>query len=181
MSEQSAPPLPTPEQIRAAIALLEPHGAHPTTGALHDPLYLLLQDGDIALLNQVRGALLDHGDHPAAGAIRRVLGPSVALPPRTLALVLDQHGPWTQDDPLDELAYRLQRAADQQAALLQRLEQQSEEIVRLSRTADALALAGAILALLALAGWLGALDLWTIDWMSPPVPPPHGIAQDQKP
>ncbi|NOY26289.1 MAG: hypothetical protein GXP62_10495 [Oligoflexia bacterium] len=168
------------------MALLEPFGAHPATGPIHDPLYALIQDGeaageDVESQDALRVALARYAEHPAAAAVRAALGPSMALPVRSLSDVLSSHGPWTQDDPVDEVDLRLRQAAEQRKMFEDRLARTSDENARLARTADALALVGAVMAVGALVGWLGALGLWSIDWISPPTPPTGRTFQEHKP
>ncbi|MCK6504643.1 hypothetical protein L6R53_14765 [Myxococcota bacterium] len=177
-----APPPPIPvDRLQAALSLLEPHGAHPQTGPLHDPLYELLRGGGASEVDTLRRALLRCADHPAAPALRRLLEADLGLERDTVEQVLTRFGPWRHDHVADEVAERLQRAGDLRRAMEQQATAQAEQIARLSRTVDALSLVGAVLAVLALVGWLGAMDVWTVDWMTPPQPPPEGTPQEQKP
>lgn len=181
MPATPTPPMPARDRLEAALGLLEPFGAHPATGPIHDPLYELLNGGNASHLQELREALIRHRDHPVAPALRQVLGAELGLPERSLSDVLTAWGSWTFDDPVDEVEARLSRQAEQRAALQDRITRLSDENARLVRSSDALALVGAILGVLALVGWLGALDVWTIDWMTPPEPPPDGVPQEQKP
>ena len=178
----SAPASPIPaDRLEAALVLLEPFGAHPHTGPLHDPLYELLKGGPPDGLLAFRAALLRHGDHPAAPALRRLLEADLGLERDSLEQVLSRFGPWRHDDPVVEVAERLQRAQELRLAMEQQATAQAEQIARQSRTVDALSMVGALMAVLAIVGWLGAMDVWTIDWQSPPTPPPEGTPQEQKP
>lgn len=168
------------QRAQAAIDLLEPHGAHPGTGALHDPLYLWLQDGEDAHLAALLRGLERQADHPAAPALRRLL--DLGAPPAPdLRAILEADGPLREEDPLREVQRRLEQhrafreASEERALALQ------EERRRLARHLDAMALVAALLAVLALAGWTGALGLWRVDWMEPPVPPADGGVPETKP
>ncbi len=173
----SSPPpdYPSREQLAAAIAALEPYATHPDTGAIHDPLYELMQDPDTESLVAAHAALWRLKRHPAHDAIRDVLGDAFDLPPLDLREVLDQLGPSTHDDPVLEVQHRLTRAAADKRLLLDRVKVQALELDRAARTVNALSLVGALLTLFALAGWLGALDLWQIEWFTPPEPPANVV------
>lgn len=164
-------PLPARAALEQALAVLEAHTSHPDTGAIHDPLYELLSEREQGHVEALQRALLRHRHHPAVPQIRRLLGPAFTLPPRELEDVLTDHGAWTHDDPVAEVEHRLRSAAQVRAVLEERLAHQLDETDRQARTANALALVGALLTILALAGWAGALGLWTIDWFEPPAPP----------
>ncbi len=175
MSQPSAPP-PSHEQLRAALAALEPFGAHPDTGAIHDPIYELLVDPlpgvpNERLLRALHTALDRAPHHPAQAGVRRALGEGFVLPPRTLAQVLTELGPWTCEDPVDEVEHRLRKAASVYRLLQDKTDEQDRTIGQLNRSLNAMAAVAALLALFALAGWLGALDVWQIEWFSPPQPP----------
>lgn len=167
-------------RVRAAIELLEPHVMHPATGALHDPLYHWLEDRDPAHLERWAQAAERHAAHPAVPAMRERLGLE-APPVPDLWQVLDAAGPSNHVDPVLEVQARLKAAAEHRRFFEEQLERRQAEIERLARGVDALSLVGALLAVLALVGWLGALDVWSIDWMTPPVPPADGGVPEQKP
>lgn len=180
-AEGDAPPVPEPAALRAALQELEPYATHPDTGAIHDPMYELLQDPDPAHARALHQALRRLRDHPAAARIRQALGPDYALPPRTLEDVLSEQGAWTHADPVYEVEHRLRSAARVRTVLEERLARQLDDNDRMARTANALAMVGALLAIFALVGWAGALGLWTIDWFEPPEPPADVVGPEPRP
>ncbi len=157
-------------RVRAAIDLLEPFATHPATGALHDPLYAWLSDRSPAHLAQWARAAARHPEHPAVEAMLFCLGMQPRAASLDLRQILAAAGPSTHDDPLVEVQARLRAAAEQRRFFEEQLQRRQAELDRLARGVDALSLVGALLAILALLGWLGALDVWTIDWIDPPVP-----------
>lgn len=161
---------PDEARVRAAIDLLEAHSTHPATGALHDPLYAWLSDRDPAHLKAWYRASLRHPEHPAVGAMMERLGLQRRAVPLDLRQILEAAGPSTHDDPLLEVQARLQSAAEQRRFFEVQLVNRQDELARLARGVDTLSLVGALLAILALVGWLGAMDVWTIDWIDPPFP-----------
>lgn len=164
---------PDPELIRKAIEALEPHARHPATGALHDPLYALLSETDPAHLDALGAALSRHRSHPAGPVLRALLAPYVSLPPRTVADVLREHGPLAGDvDPADEVEHRLVRAAEVRSVMERRINDLEGETLRATRTANLMAAVAAMLAVVAVLGWLTALGGWKIDWVEPPAPEP---------
>ena len=164
-------PIPEPEALRRAIDALEPYAGHPATGHLHDPLYALLSDPDPAHVDAFAAALARYRNHPAVPALRALLGAHLALPARTVADVLQEHGPLAEGvDPVDEVEHRLVRAAEVHAVLERRVSELEQDRGRLAATANAMAAVAALLAVVAFAGWLVALGGWKIDWIEPPAP-----------
>lgn len=113
---------------------------------------------------------LVRGEHPARGALVALLGDHLTLPERDLHAILAERGP-VEGDALTEVARRLDRHAEAEGVLRRRiadLERQAEQLSRLANRTTAVA---AILAVVAIMGWLAALGLWDIDWLEPPAPP----------
>ena len=173
MTHADLPPPPDGARLRAAIALLEPHTSHPGTGPLHDPLWEMLQDGDPRHLGALREAMLRYREHPAMEALLEALAPELVLPARSLEEILLRHGPWGGGDPLVEVDRRLQKAARDRVVLEDRLRAADRDLDRMARSNNAFALVAALLAIFALAGWLGALGVWQIEWIEPAAPPPE--------
>jgi len=157
--------------LEAALAALEPHAQHPGTGALHDPLYALLKGDDGDAVAEFALALVSQSGHPAAGTLREMLGSHVALPAPTLEAILRQYEPLAEGaDPLVQADRMLWEAKEARRVLSTRVLGLETEVRSLSRTANAMAAAGAILAIFGAIGWLIAMGWLEIQWLDPAVP-----------
>jgi hypothetical protein len=153
--------------LKNAIECLEAHVAHPQTGALHDPLYALLQ-GD-GTMTAVAAALAQHISHPARTALMALLGPYIEVATVDLEQILRRHGPLEAEaDPVAEVDRRLADAASHSRVLRARIGELERQVEGHSRTANALAAAGAMVAIFGLIGWLVALGWIEVAWMDSP-------------
>ena len=161
--------IPEP-MLKAAIASLETHVQHPGTGALHDPIYALLKGHSGASGDAIALALEAHERHPAAEEIRRLLSGYIDAPAPSLVRVLSRHGGAPNAPPLSEVDRLLTKAGTAQAVLSARVEALEAQVGVLSRLSNAMAAAGALVAIFAIIGWLVALGVFEVSWMEAPVP-----------
>jgi len=156
--------------LQEALEILERHPAHPQTPALHDPIYLLLTDFDLAHTEELERALRTCGEHPATPELRRLLGAPPETPEIGISEVLARHGGDRDADPVEETRRRLERAEAIEATLRERMTRLEAQVSVLDRTANRMGAVGAFLLVFAILGWLAALGVWEIDWMDPPHP-----------
>lgn len=157
--------------LEAAIAALEIHAQHPGTGALHDPVYAMLQGEDEAAALQALGQALASGAaHPAASALRAILGEAVVLPEPSIEAVLAKHGGIGVLEPVEEVDSLLTDARETRRVLSARIDALEAQAAALGRMANGLAAVGALLAMFGLIGWLVALGRLEIAWIEAPVP-----------
>ena len=173
MSDLSAPPRAplTPDEVQAALDLLEPWSTEPGSLALHDAIYALGEAP--APWERLEAACARHPRHPALPALRERLGLGGEAAPPPLSDVLSAHGPLPEDgDLVAEVGRRLRRAAEVRGILEDRIAGLEAELGSARRLANGVAFVGAMVAVLALLGWLAALGVWELDWIEPPAPPP---------
>ena len=155
--------------LEQALELLGPHAAHPQTGRLHDPIYLLLSHGDLSQLDAIRESLLECAEHPAVPGLRKVLGYWEISPRPDLVSVLEAYGPVDPAvDPIDQVARLLDRSRQVEQVLQGRIADLEAQRTQLDRIANGMAAAGAMVAIFAFLGWLAALGAWDLPWSKVP-------------
>lgn len=159
-----------PEELQAVLDLLEPYAGHPATGALHDPVYLLLQDPhDEAQIEALRQAVVAHPEHPAVPLIRSRLGSALDFPSPSLEEVLQADAPMASEvDPVAEVQVRLARAQQVRKVLEERIAELEAQRAGAARLANVMAMVASFLAVAAILGWLAALGAWKLSWFEPP-------------
>jgi AcrR family transcriptional regulator len=163
---------PDPAVVRLCLADLDPYGSHPASGALHDPLYQLLDGPDEGVMQQLRVALRAHRGHPATPRLRARLAPWLDEPPLILSEVLHEDAPLDPDvDPVAEVQRRLLAHRDTRRVLDTHIEGLEARSQALGRLADRTAAVAALLAVFALIGWLAAIGEWRLAWEEPPAVP----------
>ena len=155
--------------LEAAIAALELHAQHPGTGALHDPIYGMLQ-GDSGQLELLSAAMLAQSGHPASGALRELLGPYIEVPVPTVEAVLLRHGGVAGEDVVLQVDQMLTEADQARRVLSARVHALEAQAGALGRTANGMAAVGALIAVFGMIGWLVALGWLEIAWIEPAVP-----------
>jgi hypothetical protein len=155
--------------LEAAIAALEVHVQHPGTGALHDPIYGLLQ-GEADQLEALSVAMLDQVGHPAAAQLRELLDAYVALPVPSIEAVVARHGGLQDVEPIGEIDRMLSDAVAARGILSARVGALEADAQALGRTANGMAAVGALVAVFGIIGWLVALGWLQIAWIEPAVP-----------
>ncbi len=164
---------------REALDALDPHALHPLTADVHDLLYEMDPEPELAGLHTLVALLERHRDYPARGRIVAAVGAWLELPAPSLRDVLQATGPIPPDTPLVEVVgQRLGRAAEEREVLLARVRLVEDERDRLGAVANGTAVVGAIVAIVALLGWLAALGAWELSWIDPPAPPRWDAPED---
>lgn len=163
---------PDRDLVRQCLDDLDPHGSHPDSGALHDPLYLLLDGPDEPTMQRLRLALRAHRSHPSTPRLRARLAPWLGEPPLVLSEVLREDAPLDPAvDPVVEVQRRLQSHREARRILDAHIEGLEARSQALGRLADRTAAAAALLAVFALVGWLAAIGEWRLVWVDPPKVP----------
>jgi len=157
--------------LRTAIERLEAHAAHPDTGALHDPIYGLLNGQGPEAEAALAAALQAHSGHPMVADLRALFAEHITVPSPDLAFVLSRYEPVAEDmDLVAEVDRRLSEGATRDRVLRAQIANLGGHVETLGRTANGLAALSAIVAVFGAIGWLIALDWLEITWLDPAVP-----------
>ena len=165
------PELPSDETLCACLDVLGSYVGERGTMALHDPVYLAHREGSVVHLKDLVVALEKYPHHPASGRLQELLKDFIPPSLRSLGTILEDDAPVGDGvDLLDVLEQRLKTARRTRLILEERVEQLEYERRSGWRTANVLAAAGAMIAVIALIGWLLALGAISISWLENPSP-----------
>jgi len=160
--------LPDPATLQKLLERLEPFSSHPGTIEIHDPLYFMLREPAEVHRANLTAALKAFPEHPLVAEILSVFGAVVEAAPLTMVGVLAADGPISPDvDPARELQRRFRRHRETRSVLEARLQELERNHDRMITTTNAMTSLAAILAMFSLLGWLAALGVWEIPWLSP--------------
>ena len=161
--------LPASGLLDRCLELLTQGAGEPGTLELHDPLYLMRRDGDPTQIAALWRALESFPHHPAGSAIRGLLAAHLPRIENSLESVLARDEPIPEGrDPLEELGLRLSRSRRVRGLLEDRIAELESRLSAWMRTANVLAAVGALVAVVALVGWLIALGALSIPWVEVP-------------
>ena len=174
--------LPDLEALGRCLSLLSERAQEVGTLELHDPIYLMQRDRDPAQLLELWNAMKLYTGHPAVPQIRNILAPWLPKVEHDLASVLRQDSPIPEGvDPLEELARRLNQSRRVRVMLEERVEGLEERLSLWVRTANILSAVGALVAVVAIVGWLAALGALSIPWLDSPTVEMDGEQSDGMP
>jgi hypothetical protein len=162
--------IPEP-MLRRAIERLEDYATHPDTGAIHDPIYALIggagEEAEAALVV----ALQVRVGHPLAAELCALFAPHLEVGEPDLVDVLSRHAPVSDGtDPIAEVDRRLSDGQSRDRIQRVRIRDLERHLETMSRTANGLAAAGAIVGVFGAIGWLIALGWLEIAWIDAPTP-----------